>query len=581
MSWIIGASGEIDRELKNTIELYANNPLYKFVENNLFVLAGGYQSTCNFSKSERTNENLLSVGIGIKNGGDDYGFVKNDEWFNYASQKNYNALDGHYVILYWNELEIKVFTDKLGLRDLYLYNSPQGYVIFSTRLDWLAKIVKAKLNFKVFASKWLLFNQLSTDCIFNDIERITSGTTLNINRITNNLSIQKNNWTPILQKRNFSPIDFSNKLENLLIFPIRKHNQISLSLSGGLDSRVLLSFLMKIDNSNWETHTFGDRKNADSIIVEKIASSLNIPHIQIDLPLPDPSTCLDEMRAYISQTILNSQASEVLQLRNYSALSGRNEVIIDGGFGEIWRRDFFNRLLYSGYKDLLNRNARSILPHLKYDKADIFTPDINAIMHKGAIEQIESLFEELPAIELIGAENWIDLFAIKTRLRNYYANEQSRIDSLIFGYMPFAQSSLLENLFNLNIIHRKNGKLFKYLVSKNYNKLTKYPLSKGDAIYPFWFNTYLARIWKILSQHHIIKSYKNENQKNIIEIFSTFILDKINSREVKECEYYDYSKLIKLANALRNNKLDKTKLNEIDWWLSFELFRENKNYKKL
>jgi len=574
MSWIIGASGEIDRELKNTMELYANNPLYKFVENNLFVLAGGYQSTCNFSKSERTNENLLSVGIGIKNGGDDYGFVKNDEWFNYANQKNYNALDGHFVILYWNELEIKVFTDKLGLRDLYLYNSPQGYVIFSTRLDWLTKIVKAKLNFKVFASKWLLFNQLSTDCIFNDIERITSGTTLNINRITNNLSIQKKNWTPILQKRNFSPRDFSNKLENLLTFPIRKHNQISLSLSGGLDSRVLLSFLMKIDNSNWETHTFGDRKNADSIIVEKIASRLNIPHIQIDLPLPDPSTYLDEMRAYISQTILNSQSSEVLQLRNYSALSGRNEVIIDGGFGEIWRRDFFNRLLYSGYKDLLNRNARSILPHLKYDKADIFTPDINAIMHKGAIEQIESLFEELPAIELIGAENWIDLFAIKTRLRNYYANEQPRIDSLIFGYMPFAQSSLLENLFNLNLIHRKNSKLFKYLIAKNYNKLTKYPLSKGDAIYPFWFNTYLARIWKILSQHHIIKSYKNENQKNIIEIFSTFILDKINSREVKECEYYDYSKLIKLANALRNNKLDKTKLNEIDWWLSFELFRE-------
>lgn len=579
MSWIIGASGIIDKDLQNILKKLAHKPLYQIEEENLFILAGGIKPTCHYINNLENRSSILSVGVGISHTDNEFHLIENEDWQAFTSDTTLEGLNGHFILIEWDKNEIRISTDKLGLRDIYYFKNSRQNIIFSTRLDWLVKISGAKINFKEFGSRWILFNQISRKSVFDEIERVSSGDSILINRLTNSLSNQKNYWVPNFHKEEFTPNTFSNLLEKLVTFPLSNNQMISLSLSGGMDSRLLLSFLLKNSHSNWYSHTFGDNRSADSVVVKKIISDLKIHHEQIDLPLPDIEGCIAEIKEYVSATIINSEASAILQLRNYNQLSGRDEIVIDGGFGEVWRRDFFNRLLLTGYKSLLRKDARGILPFMQYHRASIFNQDINDLMYAGSLEQLQEIFTELPAIEVIGAENWIDLFAIKTRLVNYYSYEQARLDTIISGFMPFVQPILLENIFQLNITHRKNGKLFKYMIDKNFKKLKHYPLAKSEITYPFWFNTTLSRVWKILSRKLKVNINNDNNPKKLIQLLSPYILDKINSSSVKQCEFYNYTKLIALSDSLNNNELTISQINELDWWLSFELFREENKIK--
>ncbi|MDZ7623679.1 MAG: hypothetical protein U5J96_04420 [Ignavibacteriaceae bacterium] len=39
-----------------------------------------------------------------------------------------------------------------------------------------------------------------------------------------------------------------------------------------------------------------------------------------------------------------------------------------------------------------------------------------------------SLFEDMPDANQISPASWVDLFSIRSRLTNYYAPEQARVD---------------------------------------------------------------------------------------------------------------------------------------------------------
>ena len=106
-------------------------------------------------------------------------------------------------------------------------------------------------------------------------------------------------------------------------------------------------------------------------------------------------------------------------------------------------------------------------------------------MQRGTITQIDNLFKELPDLKSIGLGRWVDLFSLKTRLANYYAPEQARVDDHLISFMPFVQKDLLKMLFSLSNDDKKNGKLFKELIKQNSSQLTKIPLVKGSMTHPF------------------------------------------------------------------------------------------------
>ena len=294
-------------------------------------------------------------------------------------------------------------------------------------------------------------------------------------------------------------------------------------------------------------------------------------HETFDDELPLKDRLIELIKSYAFQSIVTNSISSILNLRFYDRLAGQNKIIIDGGFGEIWRREFANRLLLLGRKAVLEKDSKRIYNLLKHHKADIFSDDALNEMEMGAIGQIDNLFAELPGTSKIVPTNWIDLFSIRSRLTNYYAPEQARIDQYVLSFMPLVQKDILKLLFGFNNADKKNGKLFKELIRQNSIQLTKHPLVKGSIVHPFNSSSLSARLHSRIKNLFSI-NYQSKQPDELFNSLKEFINDLIRSSVVRNCDLYDQRKVERIANDFSRNEMGFNF--EMDWFLSFELFRQ-------
>lgn len=286
MSWIIGVVGTEKNKIKEKIVSILPEPIVEFEENDLIIKSGGNRKSCFYPQPDNEVHKFVAVGLGIQATTQENTILDSYKWANINDDTQIQELNGHFILIRWNSNEIKIYTDVLGLRDIYIHKYSENTFIISTRVDWLVKIIKTKLNFREFGSRWLLFNQISSKSIFWGIERISSGTRIKINRINNQLIKSDFKWEPVYGNSEYSVKDFSDTFEKLCSFPFFMNKRMSLSLSGGMDSRLILSYMMNNKNKNWYVHTFGDPNHPDSLVANKICKKFNINHEQINLSLP-------------------------------------------------------------------------------------------------------------------------------------------------------------------------------------------------------------------------------------------------------------------------------------------------------
>ncbi|MCP5064569.1 MAG: hypothetical protein GY936_19200 [Ignavibacteriae bacterium] len=578
MSWIIGAIPRNKNSFDNSFFLSSENIKLKYKSNKFEIYAGGFSKNLHFVKNSNlpSNGGIVS-GIGFQNNNVNTKILSNDDWTQILSSKNsnnkINNLDGHFVIVEWDENLIKIQSDVLGLRDIYIAEDERG-IYFSTNVVWLSKIVNLDINFYEFGSRWLLFNQVSDKSIFKGIHRIVAGKSAEISISNNPTVIVKDyNWLPTSSEKQFGVEEYSAKLSSLINLNLQNGNQLSLSLSGGMDSRVILSYLLKNYNNNFDTHTFGKPNHPDSIIAKEIVTQLGIEHEQLNTGLPSVDETVVRIKEYASETLVNNAASAFLQLQNYSFLNGRNTVLIDGGFGEIWRREFFYRLFLKGKDALLKQDAKKMIPHLRLYRVNIFNDEISDQMEEGIQNQLDELINKMPPIDTIKIGNWLELFALKTRLPNYYLHEQTRLDNSLTSMMPFIQQSLVNDIFTMPEKLRQNGKLFRQIIKNNAPVLEKYKFAKGQSVHPYFFNSLQSRLWSIAQRKLKIKVCEDKNVYVLLESLKEYILDISSSKEIKENKFYDYTKVKTIVEGYYNGNLNLA--NELDWWLSFELFRQS------
>jgi hypothetical protein len=575
MSWFLGGVGKYTEEGLSTIKSLTQNSILSFSNQHLFLFAGGNKNTCFFDvqQNEKIYKQWLVVGLGISSDSPKK-FLNKDEWQNVITKGEEKVkVDGHYVILTWNGAELNFVTDNIGLRDFYYCKDKSGNIIFSTRADWLARLTPSAINFKEFGSRWLLHNQISHNSVLNNINRVVCGGNLKILFEERKTIESKNNWLPITSEIPYDEKDFYSSLNQLTTFPLSNH-KLSLSFSGGLDSRLLFSILGQNENKNWYAHSFGNVNHPDSLIAQSICNQRNMKHEQIDLQVPEIEKFIAELQEYSSQTLMNNSASLFCQQRNYNWFHDKDEVLIDGGFGEIWRRQFNNRLALLGKEDILHRNFKKIITFISYYRADFFTKDIKEDMLSGCEEQIAHLFSLLPDANLIGIDNWIDLLSIKTRLVNCYLHEQTRIDSIVQCYTPFIQRSILENVLLLKSVWKKNGRLFRKIIRDKAAYLAKYDLVKGKYAHPFWLSPLQSQVWNLWKEKTNRGSNSSGLKFQLVEMMNERLNDMLSSKEIRECGLYDLRKLDKMQYALAQISDNPDQIHELDWWISFELFRQ-------
>ncbi len=194
-------------------------------------------------------------------------------------------------------------------------------------------------------------------------------------------------------------------------------------------------------------------------------------------------------------------------------------------------------------------------------------------MKQGVGVQLENIIDRLPKVSKSNIENWLDNFALETRLPNYYSHEQTRLDEMITAVMPFAQQSLLSHLFNIEIREKKNGRLFRKIIKQNYPELTDYSLVKGTTMLPYPLNSLQSRLWLLI----VSKMRKGSSEVNNTDILlismKEYIYDSIHSKSILESPIYDKTKINNLVENYYNGNIQNGY--SVDWLLAFIIFNQS------
>ena len=210
-------------------------------------------------------------------------------------------------------------------------------------------------------------------------------------------------------------------------------------------------------------------------------------------------------------------------------------------------------------------------------RADIFNSDAIKMMETGTIKQMQWYLDETKTSNSIKDEDFVDLMAIRMRFPNYAGIDQARADSFIINYMPFLQPSVLRNVFHIPMHLKKKGRLFRQIIVRHCPDLTSFPLVKGGTTYPFWFSTVPAHLWT-LAKKKLSKPFIDTRIYAMLEMLKEYSLDLVHSQEIQTYPFYDIRKVKSLVERYYNG--EQHLVHEIDWWLSFEFWRQSMKSKK-
>jgi hypothetical protein len=449
------------------------------------------------------------------------------------------------------------------LRTMYVARTQFGWT-FSTQLHRLAlQRRESSIDWSAFGSRWLCLQQCSHDSPVRGIYKIPPNGSA---RITNGtISVGSAPWLFCgEQPGSFRPIEPT--LRNMITV---RNRPLFLGLSGGLDSRVLLSLLVS-SKSNFTAYSFGTMDDPDVVLAQRICRSDSIPFTLISEPFPSADDCIAMLHEYVQKTNLIEGASSSVRLRYYARLDGNGAVMIDGGNGEILRRQFLQRFVLRGRDDLIHRRTERLFPLFTLHRADIFTDEILSQMHTGAVNDLDRSFRSLPPPDEIGVENFLDAWTVTMRIPVVACDEQARIDEYVPNFMPFSQPDILQNALHLPLNQRRNNRISKKIIRTNAPSLTRYPLIKNGITYPYRFTTLQSRIWTALRSKFGVQNNTSQLH-HYLEAIKEFVLDTVHSRTVQHYVPYDYQKIQQLATSYYSG--NRSKGHQLNWWIAFDVWR--------
>ena len=545
--------------------------LYTLKNNNLFIVFGGIPETCVVNDNKKSGWAVLGLGIIFKDNCSK--IMDKKEWEKVLKEKDQlnKKINGHYILVKWKNNTISFISDPLGVRNLY-YSDEKEEKIFSTRLDWITKFKKnCSIDFEAFGSSWLTYNNLSYNQLIENIKSTGPGGKISVT--DEKLKATRKEWLPSF--KNYDFLELEERLVKIITPETSVSEILTFGLSGGFDSRTLLSILFPVNSANSThkvmTHTFGEKNDLDVKITKRITKDLQIPHKHLTEKTIYDNKYLSDVRSFISQSNMIGPASSYQNMKYFSNKYFEDKILIDGASGGIARRDQHKRLLNFGRKGLLEGDPEIIYKHITFSRGNIFRDNYMRNMKKGTIVQIEALLKRLPSVKEIGCENFIDLLTVKTRPPNYTGVEQTRLDNILFSYMPLLQKDVIDPIFSMSLYWRKNGKYFRRIVKKFRPELRKYPIAKGNNQIPYTIPTSVASAYVKL-KNKFFPSYKNDYRTEFYKNIKKHVLNIIDSTDFKNFSAYNHKVIKNIVNDFYSGSPDN--VNTLDWWYTFEIWRK-------
>ena len=312
-------------------------------------------------------------------------------------------------------------------------------------------------------------------------------------------------------------------------------------------------------------HTVGAPELPDVILAKRVAERISAPIRHVVPEYPAATEVAEHMQAYCAETCATTPATTAIRMHAFDAMSNPSSLLLDGGFGEIARAQFLGRLRYAWRFP----NPAKLAKKLVVTRADVFTPDVTAALWAGWEREVEQCFVQ-ETVPYDDRHNKLDWIAIRTRLPNFYAYEQARLDGVVQNYMPFAQPSFLAAVLATPVRQRSHGRVFKQTIRKETPALAKLPLIKGSNHYPFWLPVFWASVAERIP---ILKRTSQQPTQHTLFRYPNLVGDMVHTSATRTCGWYDQSKLDTLFERFQQQ--DVRAARALDWWLSFEFWRQS------
>ena len=305
------------------------------------------------------------------------------------------------------------------------------------------------------------------------------------------------------------------KAINLRIGHLKK--KISFSLSGGLDSRILLSLIDKDKKKFIKTHTFGAKNNFEGLIAKKISNYLGFNHKFYEIKY-------SEYYKYANHSVANGSFNSIFKngvkikyFKDIKNFDKSNFFMMGNALDVLIASSFSNKSL------LKIKNLTSFLNWYK-KKYILFSPnEINNIFKKKVLisnNHIDFILKKFIK-KITYNNNFVDLndaLTFETRIKrwhNFGLALQSRISNFIIPTYDkhFLNScSLIQSKYRIGNFFRK--KLLNRINPNLLNIITSNDLERNQKNEKRFFDSNLGLDIK---KNFKFTALYNETKKNIIK----------------------------------------------------------------
>lgn len=388
-------------------------------------------------------------------------------------------LRGEYTIVYVKDHIVIIVTSYVGAMQYYYYYDGTTFshgeritdIIKSVDIDW-------KWDWESLGDLCELENLTQNRTLHKEVKKVPPGTIL---KFDNKLSIHSNKFIDTIKTAdNGDPVKAVEIFNDETSFWASQKPY--LSLSGGFDSRTILSSMLK--QSIYPTLvTLGNEDSTDIEVAKMISKKFGLEHIIVRLDLTD----LLQNGERIAQITNGSKPACHWHTHLYplAAKVPKEESFFVGTLGEFARSYYLDKGII-GLIDIWGERGQRILwksklkRHRTFKKTelDLLSTDLRTQINDNGVNcRAERNAGLSPGGLLSGGTRYY----LEQRVPNFYANGITMYNDTTQWRSPFHNREWLESIWNLSDNWKLGSNWHRLAIKRNFPMLLEFPEEKGFA----------------------------------------------------------------------------------------------------
>ena len=406
---------------------------------------------------------------------------------------------GNFVIINLQSNQFSIYSDVFSIQKFFYWQSKDQFIL-SDNLNQITREIDLYPSAESIAIYSLCYHFCGGKTIFEDVSHNTPGQKIEFKNGRLNISSWVDHKSFLANKSEFVSIDqFATTLDNSIQDYLSKIDppKISLSLTSGVDSRLLFSILLKKDIP-LHTYTYGNKNSIDCAFADRLASIFDIEHEIYDIEFSE-----ELFKKYARKSVELGQSLGSLH-RAHRVAAHENEakyadtMILGTMGGEFVKGADHDDYIISDfvYEFSQNQEMAVLIKHLEKKGIRLDKIDIDYLL------------------EFFRSQNWckfpvlIDFYAlIEIAASLHHSQNNIQYSNYIKNILtPFMDLEYLELLFKsqYNFLNKKKlGKYFRRLENHKFSsdlqtylsaELSRIPYNSGFQASEYKVNKYYALI---------------------------------------------------------------------------------------